>query len=276
MSANSKKISVIHHRTERFSGTSGFGIVTYRKGGRHGPRLQTNHQLMVVHRGRATVKVDGVPLDLRPGMGILLAPGHWEEFHFSRQAETRHSWCQLLPGELPDSMTLPTTTKHHPSICPAPAMALIKLGLATRANPSQPRPTISLVIATMWAFAAGVQPRLPNAGPALRTPALGRFQNVVESLGPENISLTALASRVGVSRGHLIKLTNDHMGLPPMELVWRTRVRNAAKLLSETGLSVAEVAHQTGFANAYHFSRRFKQQFGLAPREWRRQNSPAE
>ncbi len=271
MSASPKKISEIHHRTERFSGTSGFGIVTYRKGGRHGPRLQTNHQLMVVHRGRATVKVDGVPLDLRPGMGILLGPGHWEEFLFSRQIETRHSWCQLLPGVLPASMAFPTAANHHPTKCPPLTLALIKLGLASRVDPSQPRPIISLVIATMWAFAAGVQDRLPKNAPSLRNPALGRFQNAVESLGPENTTLTALANRAGVSRGHLIKLTNDHLGLTPMEVVWRTRVRNAAKLLRETGLSLAEVAHQTGFSNAYHFSRRFKQQFGQAPKDWRKQ-----
>jgi len=272
MSANSKKISEIHHRAERFSGTSGFGIVTYRKGGRHGPRLQTNHQLVVVHRGQVMVKIDGVPLDLHPGMGLLLAPGHWEEFQFSRQTETRHSWCQLLPGDLPVSMTFPASATHQPSKCPAVTIALIKLGLSTRADPSQPRPTVSLVIATMWTFAASLQDRLPKNFPALRTPALGRFQNALESLGSEKTSLTALAKRAGVSRGHLTKLTNDQMGLTPMEVVWRTRVRNAAKLLGETGLSLAEVAYQTGFSNAYHFSRRFKQQFGQAPRDWRRQN----
>jgi len=124
----------------------------------------------------------------------------------------------------------------------------------------------------MWTFAASLQDRLPKNFPALRTPALGRFQNALESLGSEKTSLTALAKRAGVSRGHLTKLTNDQMGLTPMEVVWRTRVRNAAKLLGETGLSLAEVAYQTGFSNAYHFSRRFKQQFGQAPRDWRRQN----
>ncbi len=227
---------------------------------------------MVVLRGRATVKVDGVSMDLGPGMGILLAPGHLEEFHFSRQVETRHSWCQLLPGDLPVSMSFPPSATHHPSDCPALALALLKLGLTTRADPVNQRPTISLVVATLWAFAASLQERLPTMGPALKTPALGRFQKAVESLGPENTTLTSLANRAGVSRGHLIKLTKDHLRLTPMEVVWRTRVRNAAKLLGETGLTLAEVAHQTGFSNAYHFSRRFKHQFGQAPRDWRRQN----
>ncbi len=272
MSGNSKKISEIHHRKERFSGSSGFGIVTYRKGGRHGPRLQMNFQLVVVHRGRATVKVDGVVKELRSGMGILLAPGNLNEFYFSRTVETRHSWCQVLPEDLPVSLKFPAAAIHHPSKCQSPTLSLIKLGLAAGATPSQPRPTISLVIATMWAFAAGVQNRLINALPSSSTPALARFQNAVDSLGPEPITLAKLANRAGVSRGHLTKLTNDHLGLTPMEVVWRARVRNAAKLLHETGLSLAEVAHQTGFSNAYHFSRRFKQQFGQAPRDWRRHN----
>ena len=272
MSENSKKISEIHHRIERFSGTSGFGIVTYRKGGRHGPRLQTNHQLMVVHRGGVIVKVDGVSMELPAGMAILLAPGHLEEFQFSRQVETRHSWCQLLPGDLPERMKFPALAVHQPAKCSKVGMTLMRLGLGASASTSQPHATVALVIAAMWAFVADMGELLPEQSPGSRTPALGRFQIAVESLGAEHTTLHFLAGRAGVSRGHLIKLVHEHLGTTPMEVVWKTRVRNAAKLLGETGLSIAEVAYQTGFANAYHFSRRFKQQFGQAPRDWRNQN----
>jgi len=42
-----------------------------------------------------------------------------------------------------------------------------------------------------------------------------------------------------------------------MEKLWLIRLEEAARLLSQTGLGVAEVAYRTGFANPFHFSRRF-------------------
>jgi len=268
MPASHKKISEIHHRAERFSGTSGFGIVTYRKGGRHGPRWQPNYQLVVLHRGSVTLLVDGVSLAVKAGMGILLAPGHVEEFQFSRTVEARHSWCQVLPEDLPEGLKFPSFAFHRTAKCPHETMALIRLGL--RMNPAavETRPASALVLAAMWAFVAALG-REQEPTPDFNLTAMGKFHAAVESLGSREATLEHLARESGVSRGHLIKLVREHLGVTPMERVWRSRVTHAAKLLRETGLSVAEVAHQTGFANAYHFSRRFRQQFGQPPRAWR-------
>ena len=38
-----------------------------------------------------------------------------------------------------------------------------------------------------------------------------------------------------------------------------------------TGLSIKEIAEHCGFANAFHFSRKFKLAYGQSPRLWRSQ-----
>ena len=274
MSARAKKLSEIHHWAERFNGTSGFGIVTYRRGGSHGPRWQSNYQLVVLHRGSVTLRVDGVSIVVKAGMGILLAPGHLEKFQFSRKVEARHSWCQVLPGDLPGSMRFPALAFHRAAKCPPQTMALIRLGLRTNvpADAAEMRPASTLVLAAMWDFVASLGREPAEQSVEFRLTAMARFHAAVESLGTREATLEHLARQSGVSRGHLIKLVREHLGVTPMEMVWRSRVMGAAKLLSETGLSVSEAAHQSGFANAYHFSRRFRQQFGQPPRVWRVKN----
>lgn len=270
MSANQKKISKTHHQAGKFVRDSGFGIVTYLRDGRLGPRWQANYQLVVLHRGSVTLLVDGVSIEVKAGMGVLLAPGHVEEFHFSSNVEARHSWCQVPPGELPDSMRFPGFAFHRATKCPPRTLALIRLGLsAGEGNLPDPRQASSLVIAAMWAFVSAIEWENAAQNVDLGASALGRFHAAVESLGTKAITLKDLAGQAGVSSGHLIKLVRERLGMTPMEAVWRSRVTRAAKLLSETGLSVAEVAHHTGFANAYHFSRRFRRQFGQSPRAWR-------
>ena len=270
MPASRKKISAIHHRVERFSGSSGFGMVTYRRNGRHGPRWQSNYQLLILHRGSVELRVDGIDHLVKAGRGILLAPGHVEEFRFSREVEARHSWCQVLPQDLPAGMTFSASALHRVAKCPPRTLNLMRLGLKSAFRGGRDVPAaVSLVIATMWSFVSSLDETRVKKGGEGNSSALARFHSVLETLDAGPVTLDFLASRTGVSRGHLIKIVRERLGQTPMELVWRERVKRAAKLLSETGLSLAEVADQTGFANAYHFSRRFRQQFGRAPRQWR-------
>ena len=52
-----------------------------------------------------------------------------------------------------------------------------------------------------------------------------------------------------------------------LELV---RLSRAAVLLQRSNASLAEVADATGFANAYHLSRRFRAAYGVPPGRFRR------
>lgn len=277
MPGKSKKISEIHRRSQRFAGSSGFGIVTYRVGGHHGPVWQQNYQLVILHRGSARVTIDGAPVSVAAGTGILLAPGHWVEFHFSRQCEARHSWCQMLPVDLPVSMRFPDGAFHRPERCSAQTMELVRCGLhlepPTPGGQPATQPATSLVIATMWAFVSMMPPDTTGPAPTGIPTAMARFQAALGKLGPEKTTLKEMARNAGVSPGNLIKLVHAHLGMTPMDAVWKARVASAARLLKETGLSVAEVADQTGFANPYHFSRRFSSQFGQPPRRWRKEQA---
>lgn len=266
-----KNISEVHHVAGCSTKTSGFGIATYREGGRLGPRWQPHYQLVVMHRGSVTVRVDGTSFSLKAGMGILLAPGHVEEFQFSRRVSARHSWCHIIPEDFPNKMMLSASAFHRIAKCPPRVMALIRVGVqkhgAAASTPAETQSISCLVLTTIWAFAASLGEE--RAERSLNQTALAKFHSAVESLGSRHITLASLARQCGVSEGHLIKLVREQIGTTPMEIVWRSRVQRAARLLSETGLSIAEVAEQTGFANAFHFSRRFRQQFEQSPRAWR-------
>jgi transcriptional regulator GlxA family with amidase domain len=48
------------------------------------------------------------------------------------------------------------------------------------------------------------------------------------------------------------------------------RVRAARDLLRAESRSITEISYRCGFADAAHFSRRFRSHFGLSPRSFRR------
>lgn len=50
------------------------------------------------------------------------------------------------------------------------------------------------------------------------------------------------------------------------------RMLKAAEPLKLTHLSIGDIGITVGYANQMHFSRAFKNCYGVSPREWRNQN----
>ncbi|HVJ42050.1 MAG TPA: helix-turn-helix transcriptional regulator [Dongiaceae bacterium] len=88
-------------------------------------------------------------------------------------------------------------------------------------------------------------------------------------------SVSSLATISGRSRSVFAKEFHEEIGIPPMTFVARSRLSRACDLLALTNLSVAAIAAQTGFANRSHFSRAFKDSYGIDPSHYKRVHSSA-
>lgn len=85
----------------------------------------------------------------------------------------------------------------------------------------------------------------------------------------EPFSMSKLAAQSGLSVSRLTHLFSVQVGLPPQQYLESLRLRRAVHLLRSSNLSVAEVAEETGYANAFYFSNRFKKKYGSSPRAFR-------
>ena len=83
----------------------------------------------------------------------------------------------------------------------------------------------------------------------------------------ELIPTAALAEMIGLTESHFIRAFHLEFGLPPHAYHLRLRLAFAVELLS-SGLSVATVANECGFADQSHLSRKFKEVYGLTPAAW--------
>jgi AraC-like DNA-binding protein len=83
-------------------------------------------------------------------------------------------------------------------------------------------------------------------------------------------SLDELAGLTGLSPFALLRAFRAETGLPPHAYLNQLRVRRARSLLDD-GLSPAEVAAQTGFADQAHLTRHFKRVVGVPPGAYQRE-----
>ena len=84
--------------------------------------------------------------------------------------------------------------------------------------------------------------------------------------------LNELAQTAGMSRSSFAKAFSDAFGETPMDFLLRTRLHEAAKLLRISDLPVKSIASSAGFASRSHFSRSFKESYGLDPSGYRAQH----
>ena len=87
-----------------------------------------------------------------------------------------------------------------------------------------------------------------------------------------DISVEDIAATCGLNRSYFGKIFKESLGKTPQEFLLNYRMVKAAELLKLTGLSIGDISNAVGYANQLHFSRAFKNMYGLAPREWRNQN----
>ncbi len=78
-----------------------------------------------------------------------------------------------------------------------------------------------------------------------------------------------LANELGFSADHFSRLFRETFDTPPQRYIMGVRIKRASELLCCTSLTVADIAHKTGFADQSHLTRRFTREFGLSPSQWR-------
>ena len=84
-------------------------------------------------------------------------------------------------------------------------------------------------------------------------------------------SVQEIAVFAGLEPHYFSSMFKSEMGMSPLNYYMELKMKEARRLLRLPGYSVTRVAAALGFADASHFSRRFKQYAGISPKVY--QNS---
>jgi len=95
-----------------------------------------------------------------------------------------------------------------------------------------------------------------------------RLRSFIASRLRDDLTLTELASVVGLRPRHFSALFNREFGCSPYRFVLNRRLSEAARLLSTTKLDVAEVAYEMGFCSQSHFTALFRRAYGVTPGQY--------
>ena len=104
--------------------------------------------------------------------------------------------------------------------------------------------------------------------------AIIKMQEYIEEHLDESITLIQLARVAGYSPYHAAHLFSALLGVSPLRYIRQLRLSSAAEKIRDENDAILQIAFDYQFDSHEGFTKAFSRQFGMSPREYRR-NSPA-
>ncbi len=84
----------------------------------------------------------------------------------------------------------------------------------------------------------------------------------------DKLSVEIVSREVGVSASHLTALFHRQMNISPGEYIRRVKLEESKRLIREGTMNFSQIAAQLNYSTIHHFSRQFKDKFGMSPSEY--------
>jgi AraC-like DNA-binding protein len=97
------------------------------------------------------------------------------------------------------------------------------------------------------------------------------MQYMARHLGDQSLSRDRVAEASHLSPSHFSRLFREQAGRTFSDALSQLRINRASELLAMTDRNISEIAVDCGFPDQSYFSKVFRQQRGMTPRQYRRQ-----
>jgi AraC-like DNA-binding protein len=91
----------------------------------------------------------------------------------------------------------------------------------------------------------------------------------IDAHSEREIDLEGAAGQAGLSPFHFLRLFSGVLGVTPHQYLVRSRLRHAARLLTDEERSITDIAYDVGFGDLSNFVRTFHRAAGVSPLKFR-------
>ena len=126
-----------------------------------------------------------------------------------------------------------------------------------------------LVVALRRETENAAKPQLSNSANN-ENEIIRRAQQYISDRVEQKLSVPLVAKGVEVSPSYLTALFHKHLQISPGEYVRRIKLQKSKQMIREGNLNFTQIAESLQYSTVHHFSRQFKEKFGLTPTEYAR------
>lgn len=246
-----------------------------------GPAARNHYLFHYVISGTGTLMADdskGVTqtYQIKSGQGFMLFPGQISTYVADKNLPWEYAWLEFDGLKVREMIEIAGITKDSP-IYHANSKDLRQnmmeemLYIVKNADKSPLHLIGHLYLFLDYMTRSAETMRLKQGG-RLRDFYIKEALSFIEQNFQNDISVEDIAAFCGLNRSYFGKIFHDTIGKSPQEFLMSYRMQKATELLKLTQLSIGDIGNVVGYPNQLHFSRAFKNVYGVSPREWRNAN----
>ena len=236
------------------------------------------YSMELILRGRCGQNINGIRYDCGPGTLFLLSPLDHHRFLFNR--EPLDTWClSFTENVLSQEVLTALQRAETPWVLSLSADALPRISglleLAEKELSGELPLQQSAADAIINLLIVGLLRELPETRQELSGAKAGLHGCVgyVRKHFREPLTLEAVAKTFSVTPNHFCRVFRQLTGITFKAYLLQLRLEYAMQQLAQTDQSVTEVCLESGFNSPSYFSKAFRERFGYAPSDLRRQKN---
>lgn len=247
-------------------------------------------ELQIILSGCAEYNVNGIPYKVEKGCAIYIAP---EAVHFAKGTSAGtigynilvlpQLLIKLLASANCEKFTVPLTTRQPEALVITNVRKeglnvlelLKKMYHAENSILLHELIFLESVIGIWRNLLTIFPPQTPSAkdsGMVQREQRMKEMLNFIQQNYAQPITISEIATAANISRSECFRCFAELSKISPVEYVTQFRLLEASQLLVTSDKSIADICYTTGFNNTSYFSKKFKMQYGMTPKEYRSKN----
>ena len=227
------------------------------------------YELTYVDKGTLHCVSEGLDVKLEAGDMILNSPGQWH-MHYSD--------IGVAPGYVTISFDIEgmdlTSLAGRRFQSPQRAIDILRQMLREQEHPDSYSEDMilgqlrQLLLMLVRQNQAQPTPMRKPQGLNNENEIIRRAQQYISQNVRRKLSVPVVAQNADVSASYLTSLFHKHLQISPGEYIRRIKLQESKQMIREGNMNFSEIANALQYSTIHHFSRQFKEKFGITPTEY--------
>lgn len=246
-----------------------------------GPVTRNHYLFHYVLSGTGTLMADDAKgitqtYSVKSGQGFLIFPGQITPYYADQHSPWEYLWIEFDGLRVKEALSLTDFSLNHPIYHPHSKDLREQMVKEMAYIISHPKESSFHLLGPLYLFfdyfiQSAKSTRLTQSS-KMSDYYIQEAIHYMEQNFQNYISIEEIAEVCGINRSYLGKIFRNSVGRSPQEFLMNYRMVKATELLKLTTRSIADIGNAVGYSNPLHFSRAFKNVYGVSPREWRNEN----
>ncbi len=226
-------------------------------------------ELTYVDQGSLHSVADGVDLLLDQGDLVLYAPDQWHMQYADMEVAPRYVTISfdIAGGDL-------SRLYNRKIRAPQKAVSLLQQMLREQERMDEYSCDMLLGLLTQLLLTLLREEKSPaqrlQSAYALHSEneVISKAQQYISAHIQEKLSVPLVARNIDISPSYLTALFHKHLQISPGEYIRRIKLQESKQMIRENTMNFTEIAAALQYSTVHHFSRQFKEKFGITPTEY--------